>query len=510
MPELGIRFGDRFVPQAEMMRRVAQAATGLRGLGVNREDRVALMLRNDIAFIEATGGIRVAGGLPVPINWHLKADELGYILQDSGAKALVIHSDLLRQLHRAIPKDVHILEVAPPDALSEGYGIEDASLSGLASAQDWNAWLGGQKPWDRAPDSETASMIYTSGTTGRPKGVRRVSATPEQYQQTLQVVGGVLGVAPGISTVIPAPLYHAAPNAFATYSLQMGTHMVIMPKFDAEELLRIIDDYKVTRFQAVPTMFVRLLQLPESVRKKYDTSSLEYVVHAAAPCPPDVKKAMLDWWGPIIWEYYGSTEISSVTVCSPEDALRFPGTVGRPLPQATVKIFDDEGRERAAGQPGHIYGRLHCTTEFTYQNDPEKRKKVERDGLITCGDIGYFNEAGCLFLCDRANDMIISGGVNIYPAEIESVLINCPGVRDCAVFGVPHADFGETVMAVIEPQPGSALTGDAIRAYLSERVADYKVPRMIEFRTDLPREDSGKLFKRKLRDPYWQNAGRNI
>ncbi len=510
MGELGIQFGDRFVPQAETQRRAAQAATGFRALGMNREDRVAMMLRNDVAYLEATAGIRVAGGLPVPINWHLKADELGYILQDSGAKALVIHSDLLRALHKSIPPGVRVLEVRPPDVLAECYGIADASPCGLAGAEDWDGWLQTHSPWNRPPDSETASMIYTSGTTGRPKGVRRESATPEQYQQTLEVVGGVLGVRPGVRTVIPAPLYHSAPNAFAIYSLQLGSFMVIMPRFDAEDLLRVIDKYKVTRFQAVPTMFVRLLQLPKEVRAKYDTSSLEYVVHAAAPCPAEVKQAMIDWWGPIIWEYYGSTEISSVTLCSPEDAIKFPGTVGRTLPTATVKVLDDNGAECPPGVPGTIYGRLHCATEFTYQNDSEKRRKVERDGLITAGDIGYFNEDGCLFLCDRANDMIISGGVNIYPAEIESVLITCPGVRDCAVFGIPHPDFGESVMAVIEAQDGTPPTEGEVRAYLSDRVADYKVPRVIEFRSDLPREDSGKLFKRKLREPYWQGVGRKI
>jgi long-chain acyl-CoA synthetase len=317
-------------------------------------------------------------------------------------------------------------------------------------------------------------------------------------------------VLPGIRTVIPAPMYHAAPNTYSIYAVQQAAFVVLMPSFDAEELLRIIDQYKVTHFQAVPTMFVRLLKLPDDVRRKYDVSSLKYVIHAAAPCPPDVKRAMIDWWGPVIYEYYGSTEMSAVTVCSSEDAHRFPGTVGRVLPEATIKIFDELGKELPRGVPGQVYGRLHATTDFTYQNDPEKRRRIERDGLITSGDIGYLNDENYLFLCDRANDMIISGGVNIYPAEIESVLINYPGVHDCAVFGIPHPDFGESVIAIVEPQTGVTLDADAIRAYLRERIADYKVPRTIEFRTGLPREDSGKLFKRKLREPYWQAAGRKI
>lgn len=510
MTQAGVQQGDRFVPQPEIMRRVAQGATGLRALGVGREDRVAIVLRNDISYIEASLAVRIAGGLPVPINWHLKPEEVAYILADSGAKAIVIHSDLLREIHEAIPAGVPVIEVRVPEFLQEAYGVADPGPARLAGAQEWDDFVARHVPWSTPPDIETSSMIYTSGTTGRPKGVRRESATPEQYQENVRVVGTILGVLPGIRTVIPAPMYHAAPNTFTIFAVQQGAFIVIMPKFDAEELLAVIDKYKVTHFQAVPTMFVRLLKLPENVRRKYDVSSLQYVIHAAAPCPPEVKKAMIEWWGPIIWEYYGSTEMGAVTHCSSTDALRYPGTVGKAVPEATVKILDDQGKECAPGVPGQVYARLHTSTDFTYQNDPDKRRRIEREGLITSGDIGYFGEEGHLFLCDRANDMIISGGVNIYPAEIESVLINFPGVHDCAVFGIPHPDFGESVMAVVEPQPGVTLNEDAIRAYLRERVAGYKVPRTIEFRTGLPREDSGKLFKRRLREPYWKDVGRRI
>ena len=510
MTQAGVQQGDRFVPQADLMRRVAQGASGLRALGVGREDRVALMLRNDVTYIEASLAVRIVGGLPVPINWHLKPEEVAYILADSGANVLVIHSDLLREVHAAIPAGIQVIEVRVPEFLREDYEVADPGPVGLAGAHEWDSFVARHAPWSTPPDVETSSMIYTSGTTGRPKGVRRQSATLEQYQENVKIVGGILGVLPGIRTVIPAPMYHAAPNTYSIFAVQQGAFVVLMPSFDAEELLAIIDKFKITHFQAVPTMFVRLLKLPEEVRRKYDVSSLQYVIHAAAPCPPDVKKAMIDWWGPIIWEYYGSTEMSAVTHCSSVEALRYPGTVGKVVPEATVKILDEQGKECPCGVPGQVYGRLHATTDFTYQNDPEKRRRIEREGLITCGDIGYLNEENFLFLCDRANDMIISGGVNIYPAEIESVLINFPGVHDCAVFGIPHPDFGESVMAIVEPQPGATLSTDAIRAYLRERVADYKVPRSIEFRTGLPREDSGKLFKRKLREPYWQGIGRKI
>jgi len=510
MSQAGVQQGERFIPYTEIMRRVAQAATGLRALGVGREDRVALLLRNDVSYIEASLAARIVGGLPVPINWHLKPEEVAYILEDSGAKVLIAHADLLHNIHSAIPAGLPVIEVRVPEFLRDGHAIADTALSGFDGAKEWESFIASNAPWSTPPDVETSSMIYTSGTTGRPKGVRRESASLDQYQENVKILGGILGILPGIRTVIPAPLYHAAPNTYSTLALQQGAFVVLMPSFDAEELLAIIETHKITHFQAVPTMFVRLLKLPDEVRRKYDISSLQFVIHAAAPCPPDVKKAMIDWWGPIIWEYYGSTEMSAVTLCSTPDAIRFPGTVGKVVPEATVKILDEQGVECPRGAPGQVFGRLHSTTDFTYQNDPEKRRRIERDGLITCGDIGFLNEENFLFLCDRANDMIISGGVNIYPAEIESVLINFPGVQDCAVFGIPHPDFGESVIAIVEPQPGQNLNADAIRAYLRERLADYKVPRVIEFRTGLPREDSGKLFKRKLREPYWQAAGRKI
>ena len=510
MSEAGLQFGDRFVPRAELLGRVAKAATGFSSLGIGSEDSVALMLRNDVPYLEATMGARMVGGFPVPINWHLKPEELNYILKDSDAKVLVIHSDLLREMGEAIPEGVSVLEVKTPQLLIERFGISKGGASGFKGAEDWDTWVESHEPWNQAPGLETSSMIYTSGTTGKPKGVRRQSATPEQHQAVLKVVSRVLGVAPGASTVVPAPMYHSAPNAFSVYAMQLGAFLVIQPRFDAEELLAIIEKYKVTRLQMVPTMFVRLLKLPEEVRAKYDLSSLEYVVHAAAPCPPQIKKAMIDWWGPIIWEYYGSTEMGAVTHCSSEDALKYPGTVGRALEEATVKVLDEEGNEVPAGTIGNIYGQLDVSTDFTYQKDDAKRRSIERNGMITSGDVGYLNEEGFLFLCDRANDMIISGGVNIYPAEIEGVLIDCPGVHDCAVFGIPDEDFGEAIMAVIELEEGAKLDAAGVQDYLRDHVAHYKVPKVIEFQKDLPREDSGKLFKRKLREPYWKDAGRNI
>jgi long-chain acyl-CoA synthetase len=260
----------------------------------------------------------------------------------------------------------------------------------------------------------------------------------------------------------------------------------------------------------VPTMFIRLMKLPDSVRRKYDMSSLRHVIHAAAPCPADVKRAMIEWWGPVIYEFYGSTESGAVTFATSEDALKKPGTVGKVSPGAELRFYGEDGRQLAAGEIGEIYSRIPGNPDFTYHNRAEKRAEIDREGFITSGDVGYIDEDGYVFICDRKRDMVISGGVNIYPAEIEAVLHALPGVHDCAVFGIPDAEFGEALMAVVEPQAGSVLDIADIRARLKAQLADYKVPKHVEIRNQLPREDSGKIFKRRLRDPYWERAGRRI
>lgn len=284
-----------------------------------------------------------------------------------------------------------------------------------------------------------------------------------------------------------------------------------MPRFDPEELLRTIERERITHLNMVPIMFSRLLKLPADVRQRYDVSSLRFVAHAAAPCPADVKRAMIDWWGPLIHEYYGSTETGNLTFCDTQEWLAHPGTVGRAIEGAEIRILDDAGKPLAPGEIGEIALRFPEVGDFTYHNDDAKRGSVDRDGFVAPGDVGYLDEDGFLFLCDRKVDMIISGGVNIYPAEIEAALADMPGVADSAVFGIPDDEYGESVCAVIQPQPGNQTPdAEAVRSFLRERVAGYKVPRRIEFADVLPREDSGKIFKRKLRAPYWESAGRAI
>jgi long-chain acyl-CoA synthetase len=353
-------------------------------------------------------------------------------------------------------------------------------------------------------------MIYTSGTTGNPKGVRRSAPTAQQTVASERLRALIYGLKPGVRTLLPGPLYHSAPNSFGLRSGRLGGALVLMPRFDPEEFLALIEAERIDTLFMVPTMFVRLMKLPEEVRRKYDTSSLRHVIHAAAPCPADVKRAMIAWWGPVIYEYYGSTEAGALTFANSEDALKKPGTVGKILDGVELRFVGDDGAALPQGEIGEIYSRNLDSPDFTYHNKPEKRAEIERDGFITSGDVGYIDADGYVFICDRKRDMVISGGVNIYPAEIEAALHAVPGVHDCAVFGIPDDEFGEALMAVVEPQAGLTLDVAAIRAQLKTSLADYKVPKHLEILKNLPREDSGKIFKRRLRDPYWERAGRRI
>jgi long-chain acyl-CoA synthetase len=303
-------------------------------------------------------------------------------------------------------------------------------------------------------------------------------------------------------------MYHSAPNGFGLRAVALADRLVLMPRFDPEEVLALIARHRIDTVFLVPTMMVRLLRLPEAVRRRYDLSSLRHVTHAAAPCPPEVKRQFIEWWGPVLHEFYGATDLGAPTACDSEDWLRKPGTVGRLTEGAVVKILDDNGRECPVGMPGEIFASVDYMPDFTYHKRDAERRAMERDGLLSVGDVGYFDADGYLFLCDRKRDMVISGGVNIYPAEIEAVLTGIEGVLDCAVFGIPDAEYGEALCAAIRAVPGT--TEAAIRTALKAKLANFKVPRVIEFHDDLPRDDSGKLLKRKLREPHWQGAGRAI
>ncbi|HVF73534.1 MAG TPA: acyl-CoA synthetase [Acidimicrobiales bacterium] len=506
----GVISGERFTPQELLFERAARAASGLAAAGLERGDAVAIVMRNDIPFLEASYACTALGVYAVPVNWHWQVDEVRYLLEDSGAKVVVAHADLMPVVRAALPEGVLLLGVATPPEVAAVYNIAPERCDVPADVPEWGAWLSGFPVWDQPPARAVGTMVYTSGTTGRPKGVRRQPADPSLIPELMRLFGLMSGLHDGARTVVPAPMYHSAPNGYAIQAARMKALVVLQPRFDAEELLALVEKHRITHLQLVPTMMIRLLRVAREAREKYDVSSLEYVVHAAAPCPIDVKRKMIEWLGPIVYEYYGCTESGMFTTCTSEEWLSHPGTVGRPVDGAVVKILDENGNEQPPGVPGDVYGRLECMADFTYHGQDDERRAIERDGLLTCGDMGYLDEDGYLYLCDRRKDMVISGGVNIYPAEIEQVLIALDGVRDCAVFGIPDEEFGEALAAYIEPEPGATLDADAVRTFLRERMAGYKVPRVVEFRDELPREDSGKIFKRLLREPYWSQAGRSI
>jgi long-chain acyl-CoA synthetase len=507
---LGIISGTRRRGHAEVAERADRIAGGLHRLGVSQGDCVCILMRNDIAFIEAAYAAMRLGAYAVPLNWHFKPEEVSYILGDSGTAVLIGHADMLHGLRDAIPAGIKVLSVPPPPEILKHYTIAPDHLATPDFATDLESWLEQQRPYDGPALPQPQNMIYTSGTTGHPKGVRRHAPTPEQSASMERMRAMIYGLQPGARTLLPGPLYHSAPNSFGLRSGRLGGALVLMPRFEPEELLRLIEAERIDTIFMVPTMFIRLMKLPKAVRRRYDMSSLRHVIHAAAPCPADVKRAMIGWWGPVICEFYGSTESGAVTFASSEDALTKPGTVGRIAPGAELRFIGEDGSVLTHGEIGEIYSRIAGNPDFTYHNKPEKRAEIERDGFITSGDVGYIDADGYVFICDRKRDMVISGGVNIYPAEIEAALHAVPGVHDCAVFGIPDDEFGEALMAAVEPQAGVMLDAAAIRAQLKCSLADYKVPKHIEILNNLPREDSGKIFKRRLRDPYWERAGRRI
>jgi long-chain acyl-CoA synthetase len=507
---LGIISGQRQRNHAAVADRAARIAGGLQKLGVKQGDSVCILMRNDIAFIEAAYATMRLGAYAVPVNWHFKPEEINYVLKDSGTSVLIGHADMLHPLRDAIPAGVTVLSAPTPPEILASYKIDPDHLATPDFAVDLESWLEGQHPYDGPALPQPQNMIYTSGTTGHPKGVRRNAPTPEQIASVERMRAMIYGVRPGIRALLPGPLYHSAPNSFGLRAGRLGGALVLMPRFEPEEFLRLIEEQRIDTIFMVPTMFIRLMKLPEAVRQKYDMSSLRHIIHAAAPCPADVKRAMIDWWGPVIYEFYGSTESGAVTFANSEDALKKPGTVGKISPGAELRFVGEDGEILPQGKIGEIYSRIPDNPDFTYHNKPEKRAEIERDGFITSGDVGYIDRDGYVFICDRKRDMVISGGVNIYPAEIEAVLHALTGIHDCAVFGIPDDEFGEALMAVVEPQAGVTLDPVAIRAQLKASLADYKVPKQVEILANLPREDSGKIFKRRLRDPYWERAGRKI
>jgi long-chain acyl-CoA synthetase len=486
----------------ELLAACNQVVHGLRSLGVGEGDVVAMLMPNCVEFLEVLLAIQQAGFYVVPINYHLVGPEIAYIINDSESKAFILHERFAGEGLRAAA------EIGVPAEARFSIG----EVEGFRPYAELKA---GQPT--TLPDNRKSGtlMNYTSGTTGKPKGVKR--PLPPLDPDTVAELGtgfhGFFRIQPFDDNVhlTVAPLYHTAVGQFTQNALHSGHKVVLMDKWTPEGTLERIERYKVTTSHMVPTMFHRLLQLPEEERLKYDVSSLRTMIHSAAPCPVPTKQKMLDWWGPVIWEYYAATE-GGGTTATPEDWLRKPGTVGNVWPGSEVVILDDDGNDLPPGQIGTVWMKMGDRT-FEYHKDAEKTKKSWNDrGFFTVGDAGEMDEDGFLFLRDRKIDMIIAGGVNIYPAEIESVLMQHPKVNDAAVFGVPNADLGEEIKAAIQPVEGvdtNELEAELF-AYCDANLAKFKNPRSFDFHEDFPRDPNGKLYKRKLRDPYWADRGSQL
>ncbi len=506
-------FDDEVIRPGELRDRALRAATGLANLGVGEGDVVCIMLRNEPAALEAILAARHLGAYWCGLNWHFKSAEASYILGDSSAKALVIHADLLEQIADGIPPGLPVLAVKPRSLTQRQFGLKDpCEIPDFAI--DWDLWTQGCEPSVEEPRRARGFMPYTSGTTGRPKGVKRQLAPPgsemDLAHSSAQLARTVFGIDSTATCFLSAPIYHSAPASYVNCCAQAGATLRIEPKFDASRMLAFIEGDRVTHLYMVPTMFQRLLRIPVELRGQYDVRSVRFVASTGSPCSAEVKQDMIDWWGPVINEAYASSETGYVTFIDSLEWSRHKGSVGRPVGEAVVKIFDESGRELPPGEVGSIYARQFALADFRYVGDESARRNIERDGLVTLGDMGYVDADGYLFICDRKSDLVISGGVNIYPAEIEAVLSGMPGVADCAVFGIPDQEWGEALAAAIQPSTGFVLREEEIRSFLSERLARFKVPKHIEFHDALPREDTGKIFKKQLRSRHWEHAGRRI
>ncbi|MEZ5539456.1 MAG: acyl-CoA synthetase [Pseudomonadales bacterium] len=479
-----------------------QIAHLMRSHGLQRGDHMAFLLDNHVRFFDLVWGATRAGLYFTPISYYLQPDEIEYIINNCHAKVLVVaekFSDKIKPILEKIP-EVKVCYMMD--------GVQ-------APFQSWEQATAAMPTTPIADESEGREMLYSSGTTGRPKGIK-FPLSEGGLGEAPDIVRSVglaqfMGVNHETVSLSTSPLYHSAPLGFATGCHRLGSTVVIMEKFDEEKALQLIEKYKIAYSQWVPTMFVRLLKLPEAVRQKYDVSSMKFAIHGAAPCPAEVKQKIMAWWGPVLWEFYSGSERNGIFMVSPQEWLAHPGTVGKCV-DAKVHIVDDEtGEELPAGQIGTIY----CSqgTNFDYHGDADKKKSITiRDGWTTIGDVGYLNADGYLFLTDRKSYMIISGGVNIYPQETEDCLITHDKVFDVAVFGVPHPEMGEEVKAVVQPmnwqEVGPALEKELIE-FCRSKISAIKCPRSIDFERELPREETGKIKKRLIKDRYWQ-AGQSI
>ena len=506
--EMAIKDDDGHCTWGELNKRINSLVNGFRKAGLKQGDSVAIIAGNRRAWFETAFACAHSGLIYVPVNWHWVADEIAYIYQDADCKAVLVGERFVDEVKKSLDDSR-----AKNIALVLQAGGE--TVNGFV---DYEEFLSGES--DEEPEGQTLGgpMFYTSGTTGRPKGVRSslTEAGPDVPPEIMQFVAAgfaeMLPV-PGI-TALCGPVYHSAQWAFSWLPMIAGSSVVMQHKFDAGGLLKLIDDNNVTNVHLVPTQFKRLLDLPVSTKDSYNGNTLETVLHGAAPCPPKIKHKMIEWWGKKITEYYGATEGGIISLVSSVEWLERGGSLGRPMENIEVIVVDDSGSRCKVGEEGTLYFKNLMGTDFEYHNAPEKTAEAHLEpGVFTFGDIGYLDDAGYLWLSDRKIDMIISGGVNIYPAEIEGVLGGHPDVLDVAVIGIPDEEYGEQVKAIIVPKEegkDKELLVKELAAYCKEYIASYKTPKSFDFTNELPRTGTGKIQKQPLRENYWKESDRKI
>ncbi len=476
-----------------------QGAQLLRKIGLKRGDHIAILLENHPLFLQICVAAHRCGIYYTAISYRLQEEEVEYIINDCGARVFITSKDrqlVVEKLVRKMPK------------IEKAYML-DGAIAGFEAWEDATAEM---PATIIADESVGGSMLYSSGTTGRPKGVLKPLPDSEYgADEPAEMFRILYGVTDGSIYLSPAPLYHSAPLTFSMGFILSGMTCVVLQHFEAEVALKAIERYRATHSQWVPTMFIRMLKLEQNVRLKYDVSSLECAIHAAAPCPVPIKEKMIEWWGPVLYEYYAGTESNGFVTINSEEWLTHKGSVGRPI-TCSLRICDDDGIEVDTGEPGTIF--FEGGPEFEYHNDADKTNESKHEkGWSTLGDVGHVDEEGYLYLTDRKSFMIISGGVNIYPQETENLLVTHDKVMDVAVFGVPNEDFGEEVKAVVQPKDwsdaGPELAGELID-FCRDHISHLKCPRSIDFSQELPRHPTGKLYKRLLKDQYWQDYKKRV
>lgn len=486
--------GERSLTYAELNARARRVANVLSDLGVRAGDRVAVMAHNSIELLEVAGGLSKLSTIGVSLNYRLREHEVAYILNDSQAKVAIAGPELVEVVNAARSEVTgKIVYIAIEDRAREGWlRYEDM----LASSSE------------ELPKSESglgSTMSYTSGTTGKPKGAYRPKGVPAD--DVIQLVQAFELASSDIHLLV-GPYYHSAPSFFVALNSVLGATIVVQPKYEPVEALRLIERHHVTTTFMAPSLLQRLCDVPEEVLSRYDVSSLRSIILGGAPCPYALKVRAIERFGECLWEFYGATETAIVTLLRPEDQLRKPGSCGKIGPGQEIRLLDEEGNEVPDGTPGELWSRNAWLAE--YYNKPEATAGNTRDGFFSVGDIAYRDSEGFYFICDRKIDMIISGGANIYPAEIEAALAAHPAIADVAVIGVPDDFWGESVKAVVELQPGGSATAEELITFCGERLADYKRPRSVDFVPELPRNPAGKLLKTLIREPYWKGMGRKI